>query len=448
MSNLIHNGRRNIYIYRMVSLFVLLFSLHIIARAGVVAHKTLRSEMPIFSVAEKKIIQSLSKQNFSPTNDSSNRISGNSQAIAWGKQLFFNPRLSGDGTLSCASCHDPKMGWAKHEAMTTMRKAYPAKRHVPSLWGVRYNRWYFWDGRADSLWSQALMPLEDPAEMASSRLQIARLIIQDTSLRNVYQALFGKIPDVLLQARLPLRGRPMENNPMHADHQAWKGLSEAVKQAINHLFVNIGKVIASFEETLVATGSPFDRFADQLLTYKVNNDASANMTMALSPSAARGLKLFIGKAGCVNCHFGANFSDGEFHQPFLKPLLLTGDLGRYNGINLLLKNAFNSNSIYPDADKKPARNKLDYVYKNVQFRGQFKTPSLRNVEKTYPYMHTGEFNTLAEVITHYNTISERVGTNNHQEILLKSLNLAASEQNDLIEFLKALTDESPSKSHQ
>ncbi len=425
----------------MVCLLVLFFSIQVITHADSATHKTLISEMPIFSVAEKKIIQSLSKRNFSPTNDSSNRISGNSQAIAWGKQLFFDLRLSGDGQLSCASCHDPKMGWAKHEAITTMRKAYPAKRHVPSLWGVRYNRWYFWDGRADSLWSQALMPLEDPAEMANSRLQIARLMIHDISLRTSYQALFGNIPDVLLQARLPLRGRPMENN-QHTDHQAWRGLSEPVKQAINHLFVNIGKVIASFEETLVATGSPFDRFADQLLTHNVN------MTMALSPSAARGLKLFIGKAGCVNCHFSANFSDGEFHQPFLQPLSLTGDLGRYNGITLLLKNAFNSHSIYSDTHKKTARHKLDYVYKNVQFRGQFKTPSLRNVEQTYPYMHTGEFNTLAEVIAYYNTISERVGTNKHQEVLLKSLNLAASEQSDMIEFLKALTDESPSKSHQ
>jgi cytochrome c peroxidase len=448
MLNIIQNCRKNIFIYQIIGLFFLVFSIDIIAQIDTVTHKTLRSEMPIFSVAEKKIIQSLSKRNFSPINDSSNRVSGNSQAIAWGKQLFFDPRLSGDDKLSCASCHDPKMGWAKHEAMTTMRKGYPAKRHVPSLWGVRYNRWYFWDGRADSLWSQALMPLEDPAEMASSRTQIVRLIIQDTSLRTSYQALFGKIPDVLLQARLPLRGRPMENNPTHADHQAWRGLSESTQQAINHLFANIGKVIASFEETLVATGSPFDRFADQLLTHKVNNNVSASMTMAISPSAARGLKLFIGKAGCVNCHFGANFSDGEFHQSFLQPLSLTGDLGRYNGINLLLKNDFNSNSTYPDKNKKPARNKLDYVYKNVQFRGQFKTPSLRNVEQTYPYMHTGEFNTLAEVITHYNSISEKVGTNNHQEILLKSLNLAASEQNDIIALLKALTDELPIESHQ
>ena len=443
MSNLIQNCRRNLRIYRIVYLFILLFSIHITTQANPTTDKTLLAEMPIFSAAEKKIIQSLSKRNFLRTNDSSNRISGNSQAITWGKQLFFDQRLSGDNQFSCASCHDPKMGWAKHEAMTTMRKAYPAKRHVPSLWGVRYNRWYFWDGRADSLWSQALMPLEDPAEMASSRLQIARLIIQDTALLTSYQALFGNIPDVLLQARLPLRGRPIENNQTHTDHQAWSSLSEPVKQAINRLFVNIGKVIASFEETLVATGSPFDRFADQLLMHKANNK-----TMALSPSAARGLKLFIGKAGCVNCHFGANFSDGEFHQPFLQPLSLTGDLGRYNGINLLLKNAFNSNSIYPDTHKKTARNKLDYVYKNVQFRGQFKTPSLRNVEKTYPYMHTGEFKTLADVVAYYNTISERIGTNEHQEVLLKSLNLSISEQNDIVEFLKALTDEAPSKSHQ
>jgi len=423
---------------------ILLILLMIISSSTYARSATqLNAAMPTFSIAEKKIIQSLSKRNFSAKNDTGNRISGHPQAISWGEQLFFDQRLSGDGQFSCASCHDPQMGWGKHEAMTTIRPEYPAKRHVPSLWGVRYNRWYFWDGRADSLWSQALMPLEDPAEMANNRIQIARLIIKDHALCKSYQALFGEIPDLLLKTQLPMRGKPIEKNKTHTDHQAWDRLSKPVKQAINHLFANIGKAIASFEETLVATGSPFDRFADQLLKAEQSNEAPS--PTALSSQAVRGLKLFIGKAACVNCHFGANFSDGEFHHPFLQPFSLTGDLGRYNGIPLLLNNKFNSYSIYHDANKKTARNKLDYVYNNVLFRGQFKTPSLRNVALTYPYMHTGEFKTLAEVMEYYNTISERISTNNHQEVLLTSLKLAKSEQNDIIEFLQALTDESPAK---
>jgi len=344
----------------------------------------------IFSDTEKHIIQSLSSRNYKNAADPSNPVSGNPKAIKFGKQLFFDKRLSGDGKFSCASCHDPETGWSKHEAITSIRPNYVAKRHVPHLWGVRYNRWYFWDGRADSLWSQALMPIEDISEMAGSRTQVANLIIQDKSLRDMYQTLFGDIP---------------------------KSLSE---KEINHLFANIGKSIASFEETIISKNSSFDKFADQLQ----NNESSENY--AISATAARGLKLFIGKANCMNCHFGPNFSDGEFHNLFLDS---PTDKGRYDGITQLLKNDFASS------------NKLNYVYQNVAFRGQFKTPSLRNVALTYPYMHTGNLKTLKEVVNYYNTISDRIKASNHQEILLGSLNLSTTEQDELIEFLKTLNGE-------
>jgi len=328
------------------------------------------------------------------------------------------------------------MGWGKHEAITQLRPKHEVTRHVPHLWGVRYNRWYFWDGRADSLWSQALIPIEDVAEMASSRVQIAQLVIKDKSLRKAYQDLFGPIPKALLQITLPNRGRPVADTESQPDNQSWDSLTKTSKEAINHLFANIGKSIASFEETIVSLHSPFDQFTDQLL-----NDKPPKRYV-ISASARQGLKLFIGKAACISCHFGPNFSDGEFHHPFLSELSLKGDLGRYEGITKVLQNPFNANSQFHDADKEKSRNKLDYVYKNIEFRAQFKTPSLRNVATTYPYMHTGEFQTLEEVLDYYNTISERMDPNNHQEVLLKSLDLTTSEQNNLIEFLKTLTDES------
>lgn len=330
----------------------------------------------IFSDTEKIIIQSLSSRNYKNQADPSNPVSGNPKAIKFGKQLFFDKRLSGDGKVSCASCHDPETGWSKHEAITSIRPNYVAKRHIPHLWGVRYNRWYFWDGRADSLWSQALMPIEEISEMAGSRTQVAKLIIQDKYLREMYQTLFGEIP---------------------------KSLSE---KQINRLFVNIGKSIASYEETIISKNSSFDKFADQLQ----NN--------AISATAARGLKLFIGKANCINCHFGPNFSDGEFHHSFLGS---STDKGRYDGITQLLKNPFNGK-------------KVDYVYQHIIFRGQFKTPSLRNVALTYPYMHTGNLKTLKEVINYYNTTSEHIKP-------LNSMNLSETEQNELIEFLKTLNGE-------
>ncbi|MGV6810302.1 MAG: hypothetical protein ACWA5U_10545 [bacterium] len=110
----------------------------------------------------------------------------------------------------------------------------------------------------------------------------------------------------------------------------------------------------------------------------------------------------------------------------------------------MLKNEFNANGTFNDANEsgKNYRNKLDYVYQNVEFRGQFKTPSLRNVALTHPYMHTGEFENLAEVIDYYNTVSERMDEANHQEVLLKSLNLSPHEQSALLAFLNTLTDDS------
>ncbi len=389
-----------------------------------------------FSDKEKQIIQSLSSQQYPKGTDPSNRVSGNPDAIKFGKSLFFDTALSGDGEVSCATCHIPTMSWANHEPLTKIRANHDVKRHVPSLWGVRYNRWYFWDGRADSLWSQAIMPIENEAEMAGSRSQVALLIINSPKLRKSYQKIFGAIPSVLLNNSIPKKARPILKNKAHPDQQAWDSLSKEMQMAINRLFSNIGKAIASFEETIIANNSPFDQFAEQLSQRKSISNPPISIT------AMRGLKLFIGKAKCVNCHSGANFSDGEFHHSFLQKRSLSGDLGRYNGIKQLLNNEFNANSIFDDSRKTRQRNKLDYVYKNIEFRGQFKTPSLRNVAKTYPYMHTGELQTLEEVLDYYDSISKRITPNNHQEILLKSIDLSKQEQNNLIEFLKSLTDES------
>lgn len=383
-----------------------------------------------FSKAETRLIKSLSSQRFRDQDDSSNRVSGNKAAIDFGSTLFFNPKLSGDGRVSCAMCHNPIESWANHNALTTVRTAHPASRHVPSLLGVKYNRWYFWDGRADSLWSQALKPIENIAEMAGSRVQIARLIINDLALRKQYEAIFGMIPKVLMNARLPKKAYPILDNKKHPMNQAWLTIKPPVRHAVNVLFSNIGKSIAAFEETLVSKDSPFDKFA--------NNLDTENSSTAISISAQRGLKLFIGKAACVNCHFGPNFTDGEFHHSFLEEIALDKDLGRYAGIKTLINDPFNGNSIFSDAKSK--RNKLNYVYQNVAFRGQFKTPSLRNIAKSYPYMHTGEIGNLYEVLNYYNTISNRVNDSEHQEILLKSLRLSKQEVNSLVEFLKTLSE--------
>jgi len=389
---------------------------------------------PVFSSLEVSLIKTLSSKNYSKKSDLSNKMSGISMAISFGKNLFFDPELSGDGTVSCATCHNPLMSWGNHQTITSLRPDNPSTRHVPSLLGVRYNRWYFWDGRADSLWSQAIKPIENTSEMAGSRVQVAQYIINTPSLKADYEALFGVIPELLLTTELPNSARPVSGDGSHVEHQAWIKLSPKIRKEINRLFTNIGKSIAAFEETLVIKNTPFDEFADNITE---DEGKSRTYTGVLSNSALRGLKLFIGKAGCSNCHFGPNFSDGEFHHSFIRPVLLQGDLGRYDGIKKLLKDPFNGKSEFSDS-KQPT--KLDYVYQNVEFRGQFKTPSLRNIAQSYPYMHTGEFKTLKSTIEYYNTISERMSPDDHQELLLKSLSLSDPEVNDLVELLKTLSE--------
>jgi len=423
--------------------------------------KNVTVSMPTFSLVEQKIIQSLSSRNYDDTQATGNKLSGNLDAIKWGEQLFFDKRLSGDGTMACASCHNPKTAWTKHEAKTNLREGHQAARHVPHLWNVRYNRWYLWDGSADSLWSQALMPIENAAEMASSRVQIATLIINTPALKQTYQQLFEKMPVRLVNADLPLRGKPnsalkKNNNDKDVLDQQWQQLDTVIQTDINTLFTNIGKAIASFEETIISKNSAFDQFADQLLEQSntlinLQKDADKAKSIqstvqtsliknaAISAQAAQGLKLFIGKAGCVSCHSGAHFSDHEFHQSFLKPINLNEDLGRYNAIDTLHNNPFNADSRFYDRTANKQDNKLEYIYKNVAFRGQFKTPSLRNIASTYPYMHTGEFNDLEEVVNYYTHISKRTQGNKHQETLLKSLPLSKREQQYVVEFLHTLT---------
>jgi len=401
----------------------------------------IENSMPNFSDKEKAIIQSLASKPQAIQRDPTNRVSGNKKAIAFGQRLFFDKRLSGDGQLSCASCHDPKQGFAKHEKISDPRNSKQVKRHVPHLWGMAYNRWYFWDGRADSLWSQALFPLEDVAEMANNRVNLVRTILDNKDLKQSYEEIFGEMPQSLKKADLTVAAKPYPKQPNHSEHQAWLKLSEEEKSDVNQVFSNLGKTLASFEETLLAQHTAFDKFAQQL---KNNHLHKGSGTAAISPLAAQGLKLFMGKAACINCHFGENFSDSEFHHSFLEKIDLKHDLGRYTAIKPLLNHEFNANSAFNDVDEndRAYRNKLDYLYQNIEFRGQFKTPSLRNIALTYPYMHTGEFADLAEVIDYYNTISDRMDETDHQEVLLKSLFLSEQEKKALVAFLNTLTDES------
>jgi cytochrome c peroxidase len=368
-----------------------------------------------------------------PPRDSS-RVADDPRAARLGQFLFFDPRLSGSGSVSCATCHDPSRGFADGRPLPAGAGA--GARHTPSLWNVAYNRWYFWDGRADSLWAQALEPIERASELGGSRLQAARLVHHDPALSHAYGEVFGPVPELGDPRRFPARGGPRSNDP--AEVAAWEGMAEEDRAAVNEVFVNAGKAIGAYERLLVSRRAPFDIFVEGLRLR-----GEARMQQALAPAARRGLRLFVGRAGCRSCHGGPNFTDGEFHDlgvPSRSPGA-PGEAGRFAGVRLLRLDPFNAAGPWSDDPGGPAAERLEVLAERPEAWGQWKTPTLRNVARTAPYLHQGQFRALAQLLEYYSTLRGSAFGGHHRETVLRPLALAPDEVGDLIAFLESLTDE-------
>jgi cytochrome c peroxidase len=333
--------------------------------------------------------------------DPSNGASGNPEAIELGERLFFEPRLSPSGKVLCATCHAPFRGW--QDARVRAFGLAAVDRNTPSLINVRYNRWFGWDGAGDSLWAQSIRPILDPREMGGSQAEAGALVRGDPELSCRYEKTFGAPPPAADEA----------------------------------LLAGIGKALAAFQETLVAGRAPFDDFRDAL--EKGDRVAAAGYPMA----AQRGLRIFVGKGNCGTCHFGANFSNGEFHDTGV-PFFVAGggvDPGRHGGIRKLQANPFNLLGRHNDDRAGKSATKTKHVSLEHRNFGEFKVPGLRNVALTGPYMHNGSLATLADVVRHYSEISpDRLHSDG--EILLKPLRLSAGESADLVAFLESLTETS------
>ncbi len=338
-----------------------------------------------------------------PPRDTSNARADDPAAARLGHFLFFDPRLSGNGHLSCASCHDPERGFADGRALS--EGARRGRRHTPALWNVAYNRWFFWDGRADSLWSQALKPMESPDEMAGSRQRVFRLVRDDADLRGAYEAVFGAFP-------------PAED-----------------RASVNRVFVAMGKALAAHQRRIVSRGAPFDVFVEGLRA-----GDPARMA-ALSGPARRGLKIFVGRGQCRTCHAGPNFTDGEFHDIGVPPGAgLAPDAGRADGVARLHGDEFQAGGSFSDDRQSDAARSTAFL-DPIAPVGQVKTPSLRNVAATAPYMHQGQLATLGDVVRYYSTLEGRMPPGLHDEKILVPLRLDAGETADLIAFLESLTGE-------
>ncbi len=370
-----------------------------------------------------------------PPPDKTNRWADNPTAARLGQFLFFDTRLSGNGEISCATCHDPEKGFS--DGRTLARGVGEVPRHSPTIWNVAYQRWFFWDGRTDSLWAQAVQPLESAVEMNGSRLQSVHLIRNDPELRQAYEKVFGLLPVLSDQSRFPAKAKPIPGNPADPLHLAWTAMSSEDRQSINLIFSRINKAIAAYERLILSRNAPFDKFVIRL------RDGDPLTENDFTVAALKGLRLFVGKANCRLCHSGPNFSDGEFHNVGVPPLKggFPRDSGRYAGIKKLLADPFRANGAFSDEPQGVAAMRTGTLVNYPDNWGRFRTPSLRNVAATPPYMHQGQYDSLQQILEHYSTLKDAVQMDHHQEQILKPLNLTDEEISDIIVFLKSLTDQ-------
>lgn len=399
--------------------------------------------------------------------DPTNRVATDERAAELGRRLFHSTALSKGGSISCATCHEQEYGLA--DGRTLAEGVLPLERHTPALWNVAHQRWFFWDGRADSLWAQALVPLEDPLEHAFARVEVARAVHADPELRGIYEDIFGPMADFSDVERFPPFGRPVpendrahqlareharrradgdENARPHHEHQgssgfyhphqrSWDAMSEADQDLTNEVFVGVGKSIAAFQRRARAASAPFDRFVEGL------REGDAEKMAALDAKAQRGFELFVGEAGCTACHHGPLFTDHEFHDTRVPavPGAPEDDPGRARGLESLAASEFGVMSRWSDDPEGPAGDKVRYLPRHAHHTGQeFKTPSLRNVALTPPYMHNGAFTTLEEVVDFYVTREGARPTTAPGETILKPLDLSAEDRAALVAFLESLTD--------
>jgi cytochrome c peroxidase len=277
--------------------------------------------------------------------------------VALGAQLFFDPRLSVDDTVSCATCHEPAKAWANHDPVDTGVKGKTGTRNSGTILDAAYMEFQFWDGRATTLEEQALGPIHNPVEMGETLENVVRKLNGIDGYRAQFKAVF--------------------DSEVTAD--------------------GIAKAIAAFERTVLSGPSPFDKYM-------------AGDKTAMSAAAIRGLRVFNGKAQCRTCHKGPIFSDQSFHNVGVGMDRPDPDVGR------------------------------EAVTKDPRDRGKFKTPTLRNVALTWPYLHDGSAKTLEEVVEFY----DRGGVQNPTlDIFISPIGLSADERADLVAFLEALTGTLP-----
>jgi cytochrome c peroxidase len=295
--------------------------------------------------------------------------------VALGRRLFFDRGLSGDRSVACATCHDPARAFAGGRKVAVGASGRSGRRNVPALVNRGYGRAFFWDGRAATLEAQVLQPIVNPLELGASISAVVSRLGNDATYAAAFQVAFGRAPN--------------------AD--------------------DLARALASYVRTIVSGDSPFD-------------GALVGSGRAMPPAARRGMSLFFGQAECWVCHSGPTLTDEQFHNTGIawQPAG-QGHVGARPAGELAAQG--------PSAGRFTDDGRFA-VTGRAEDRGAFKTPGLRDVARTAPYMHDGSVATLEEVVAHYN----RGGRPNpYLDRRLRPLGLSGGDLRDLVAFLRALT---------
>lgn len=380
---------------------------------------------PVWTDHELDMMESLWIANLPPLPpDPSNAVADDPLAARFGHRLFFDPRLSGNGEFACSSCHQPERRFT--DGRLTGAALGDSERNTPSIVGTAYSPWLYWDGRKDSQWSQALSPLEDPNEQGGNRVALARLVDGDPEYRRAYTELFGILPDLSDADRVPAAAGPIPGTFLET---AWNAMDPADREAITRVFVNIGKAIAAYERLLVPGPSRFDRYIEA-----ISRGDALQAGAILNADEATGLRLFMGKARCIECHNGPLLTNNEFHNTgIMSAAGKIPDRGRIDGIRQARDDPFNCLTDFSDDPLKDCA-ELRFARTGAEVVGALRTPSLRNLQGTAPYSHQGQTPSLERMMLHYDRAPLSIIGHNEA----KPLGLSRRERAQLEAFLATL----------
>jgi cytochrome c peroxidase len=378
--------------------------------------------------------------------DPTNAFADNAGAATLGQRLYFDKSYSGAlavgtdggngglgavgarGMVACVSCHESASGSDTRSIPNNVSLGTDyGTRNALTVVNASFHTWTNWGGRFDSQWSLPLAVAENPKIMGSTRLEVVHMLW--TKYRSDYDAIFPVPLDAALDpnatdaARFPAAGKPKAS--ASDPDGPWELMTATDRATVNRIYVNFGKAIGAYLRKLVSRGAPFDRF--------VAGDGSA-----ISASAKRGFRVFTGRGKCATCHVGPAFTDGSFHAlgiPQTGAHVPAADLGRFTDVAPMLASPFSTAGAYSDA---PDAGKLTGLAQGDVQRAQFRTSMLRGLGTSAPYMHSGQFATLSDVVAFYDQGGGMVPDGGTLDVALTPLQLTTAEKADLVAFLQTL----------